>query len=63
MTRCLEMSWNETKELAMDREEWRRCLNQCEDLYGKDTWPRWLRVSLLHYLLSISWSHDARFTP
>ena len=34
--RCLEMSWDEAEELAMDRDEWRRCVARCADLHGKD---------------------------
>lgn len=32
----LEMLWDEPEELAMDREEWMRCIARCADLHGKD---------------------------
>ena len=32
----LEMSWEEVEQLAMSRDEWRRCIARCADLHGKD---------------------------
>ena len=31
--RCLEMSWDEAEELAMNREEWRKCVVRCADMH------------------------------
>src|SRR6218665_1780371 len=34
--RGLEISWERTKELAMDRVEWRRCVARCTDMHRMD---------------------------
>ena len=31
-----EISWVGARVLAMDRDEWRRCVARCADLHGKD---------------------------
>src|SRR6218665_3536105 len=34
--RGLEMSWERAEELAMDRDEWRRCVARCAEMHRMD---------------------------
>jgi len=34
--RCLEISWERAYKLAMEKDEWRRCVARCADLHRMD---------------------------